>query len=297
MSGDVSAAVSGDSRAPRVSGFSIVRNAVRLGYPVTESLRSLSPLVDELIVAVGRSDDGTLELVRSLELPGLRVVETVWDEALRTGGRVLAQQTNLALSQCRHPWAFYLQADEVLHERDSGRIRAALARWDGDRRVDGLAFRFLHFEGTYWHVNYTRYRSQTRLIRNNGTVQSVGDAAGFGLKDGGKLRLRKTGATVYHYGWARAPQLMKQKTIAFQRLYHDDAWVSSRFEDLPAELVSDVDIAFRFHGTHPAVMRDRVGSADWRVPPGRRPPLGSPLLNPRFYAEWLRKWRLLRRPR
>ena len=282
---------------PRVSGFSIVRNAVHYGYPVAESLRSLAPLVDELVVAIGRSEDGTLELVRGLNIPQLQIVETVWDDALRVGGRILAQQTNVALSHCRHPWAFYLQADEVIHEADHARIRAALARWNDDPRVDALRFRFLHFEGTYAYVNYVRYRKQCRIVRNDGRALSVGDAAGFGRSDGQGLRSRHTGAKVYHYGWARAPEVLKRKTLAFQKLYHDDAWVTSHYADVPAEYLSDVDIAFRFRGTHPLVMRDRIGAADWRIPADRRPPLDSPLLNPRFYAAWLRKWRLLPRLR
>ena len=278
-----------------VSGFSIVRNAIQYGYPVAESLRSLAPLVEEIVLAVGRSEDGTLELVRSLDIPRLRIIETVWDESVRVGGRVLAQQTNLALSHCRHPWAFYLQSDEVVHEGDYDRIRAAIAACDADRRVDALRFRFLHFEGTYAYVNYVRYRKQCRLVRNNGAVESVGDAAGFGRRDGRPLRSKHTGAKIYHYGWARAPEVLKRKTLAFQKLYHDDAWVAERYGDIPAEYLSDVDIAFRFRGTHPVAMRERIGSADWRVPRGRRPPLDSPLLNPRFYAAWLRKWRLLPR--
>ena len=278
-----------------VSGFSIVRNAVRYGYPVMESLRSLLPLVDELIVAVGRSDDGTLELVRSLGDRRLRILETDWDDSLRVGGRVLAQQTNLALAECRHPWAFYLQADEVVHEADYDRIRGAIKHWDADPEVDALRFRFLHFEGTYAYVNYVRYRKQCRVVRNDGRLQSVGDAAGFGRKDGRPLRVRRTGAKIYHYGWARAPHLLRVKTMAFQKLYHDDAWVRERYEEVPEDYFSDVDIAFRFRGTHPAAMRETIGAADWRVPPERRPPLGSPLLNPRFYAAWLRKWHVLPR--
>ncbi len=283
------------SAAPRVSGFSIVRNAITYGYPVAESLRSLAPLVDEMVVAVGKSDDGTLELVRSLDLPGLRVIETVWDEALRVGGRVLAQQTNLALAECRHPWAFYLQADEVVHEEDQGRIRAALARWDGDESVDALRFRFLHFEGTYAYVNYVRYRKQCRVVRNNGQLQSVGDAAGFGRRDGRPLRSRRSGAKIYHYGWARAPEVLKRKTLAFQKLYHDDAWVAERYGEVPPEYLSDVDIAFRFRGTHPSAMAECIGGTTWEIPADRRPPLDSPLLNPRFYAAWLRKWHILPR--
>lgn len=281
--------------APRVSGFSIVRDAIQYGYPVEESLRSLAPLVDELVVAVGKGDDGTLELVRSLDLPGLRIIETVWDEALRVGGQVLAQQTNLALAECRHPWAFYLQADEVVHEADHARIRAALERWGADRSVDALRFRFLHFEGTYAYVNWVRYWKQCRLVRNDGRIRSVGDAAGFGRADGRPLRIRHTGAKIYHYGWARAPEVLKRKTLAFQKLYHDDAWVAARYGEVPPEYLSDVDIAFRFRGTHPAVMAARIGGATWEIPADRRPPLDTPLLNPRFYAAWLRKWRILPR--
>ena len=280
---------------PRVSGFSMVRNAIKYGYPVAESLRSLAPLVDEMVVAVGKSDDGTLELVRSLDLPDLRIIETVWDESLRVGGRVLAQQTNVALAQCRLPWAFYLQADEVVHEEDHARIRAALGRWGEDEGVDALRFRFLHFEGTYAYVNWVRYWKQCRVIRNNGRVVSVGDAAGFGRVDGRKLRVRKTGAKIYHYGWARAPEVLKQKTLAFQKLYHDDAYVAARYDEVPPEYLSDVDIAFRFRGTHPAVMTERIDGMNWEVPADRRPPLDTPLLNQRFYAAWLRKWRVLPR--
>lgn len=286
--------MSAKRRVP-VSGFSIARNAIEYGYPIAEALRSLAPLVDEVVVAVGKSDDGTLELVRSLDLPDLKIIETVWDESLRVGGRVLAQQTNVALTHCRFPWAFYLQADEVVHEQDHARIRAALDRWADSAKVDALRFRFLHFEGTYAYVNWVRYWKQCRLVRNNGQVRSVGDAAGFGRVDGRALRVRRTGAKIYHYGWARAPEVLKRKTLAFQKLYHDDAYVAARYEHIPPAYLSDVDIAFRFRGTHPAVMAARVGGMDWQIPAARRPPLDTPLLNPRFYAAWLRKWRILPR--
>ena len=278
-----------------VSGFSIARNAVTYGYPIAAALTSIAPLVDEMVVAVGRSDDGTLELVRGLELPNLRIIETVWDESLRRGGLVLSQQTNLALQACRHPWAIYIQADEAVHERDYDRIRAALERWHDDDRVDALRFRFLHFEGTYAYVNYVRYRKQCRIVRNNGQVISVGDAAGFARADGRKLRIRRSGATIYHYGWARAPEVLRRKTLAFQKLYHDDRWVAEHYAEVPAEYLSDVDIAFRYRGSHPAAMREVIGATNWEIPAERRPPLDTPLLNPRFYGAWLRKWRILKR--
>ena len=280
---------------PRVSGFSIVRNAIQYGYPVAESLRSLAPMVDEIVVAVGRSEDGTLELVRSLDVPGLRIIETDWDETLRVGGRILAQQTNLALEGCRFPWAFYLQADEVLHEDDYPRFRAALERWGGDETVDALRSRFLHFEGTYAYVNYVRYWKQCRVVRNNGQIRSVGDAAGFGRANGAPLRARKTPTRIYHYGWARAPEVLKRKALAMAGVYRDDAYVTARAAHTAPDYLSDVDIAFRFRGTHPAVMADWIAGTAWHIPPERRPPFDTPLLNRRFYVAWLRKWRVLAR--
>ncbi len=279
-----------------LSGFSIVRNAVKYGYPVIPALHSVLPLVDELVVAVGKSEDDTLALIRSIDDPRLVILETEWDESLRIGGHVLAQQTNVALARCRHPWAFYIQADEVVHEDDYPKIRAALDRWAADERVDALSFRFLHFEGTYAYVNPLRYRRQCRLVRNNGTLQSVRDAAGFGRIDGRPLRTRRSHARIFHYGWARAPAVMREKLLAFMKLYHDDETVASKWGGIPAEYLNDVDMAFRYRGTHPAVMAELIGDADWEVPASRRPPLGTPLLNPRFYREWLIKWRILKRP-
>jgi hypothetical protein len=250
--------------------------------------------VEELVLAVGRSDDGTLELVRGIGDPKLVIVETEWDETLRVGGRVLAQQTNLALARCRHPWAFYLQADEVVHEDDHAAIRSALRRADRVEAVDALSFRFVHFEGTYAYVNPLRYRRQCRVVRNDGRLASVGDAAGFGRVDGHRLRARSSGARIFHYGWARAPSALLGKGRALDRLYHDDAWVAAHWAGVTVETLGDVDLAFRWRGRHPAVMGPRIGAMSWRLPAGRRPWLDTPLTNPRFYAAWLRKWRLLR---
>jgi len=49
----------------KVSGFTFVRNAIRYDYPVVEAIQSILPLCTELVVAVGNSDDDTLQLIRS----------------------------------------------------------------------------------------------------------------------------------------------------------------------------------------------------------------------------------------
>src|SRR5881628_445587 len=124
----------------KVSGFTFCRNAVRYDYPVVESIRSILPIVDEFIVNVGQCEDGTLELIRSIGEPKIRIVESVWDETLRKDGLIYAQQTNIALASCTGDWAFYLQADEVIHEDDLPNILQAMRDNLGKTEVLGLLF-------------------------------------------------------------------------------------------------------------------------------------------------------------
>jgi hypothetical protein len=279
---------------PRVSGFSLVRGARELDYPVLESLRSMLPLVGEVVVVVHCGDEATLRMLGTLSDPRLVVVRADWDDGPRGAGRTLSWLTNIALSRCRHPWALYLQADEVIHEEDYDRIRGALRRYDGARAVDALSFRFLHFEGSHGYINPLRYRRQCRLVRNDGRLESVRDAAGFARTDGRRLRTRRSGARIFHYGWARRPDALKAKTLALARLYHGETYVATRWGALSAERLGSADLAFRWSGSHPAVMRDRIARGDLGEV-RRRGPLGSPLLRAGFYGAWLRKWGVLPR--
>src|SRR5438093_12659958 len=162
----------------KVSGFTFCGNAVRYDYPVVESIRSILPIVDEFIVNVGRCEDGTLGLIRSVGDPKIRIVESVWDESLRKDGLIYSQQTNIALSHCVSDWAFYLQADEVIHEDDLSAIVRAMEVNLNKLEVKGLLFRYLHFVGDYWSTNPWFYHKAVRIIRNNGEVESCGDAVG-----------------------------------------------------------------------------------------------------------------------
>jgi hypothetical protein len=80
----------------KVSGFTFVRNGVKYDYPVVESILSILPVCDEFIVAVGNSEDNTLELIKSINDPKIKIIETIWDDSLREGGRVLAVETDKA---------------------------------------------------------------------------------------------------------------------------------------------------------------------------------------------------------
>src|SRR5258708_3369447 len=72
-----------NNRILKVAGFSFIRNSILYDYPILEAIRSVLPVCDLFVVAVGRSDDATLEQVRSIGDPRLVVLETTWDDSLR----------------------------------------------------------------------------------------------------------------------------------------------------------------------------------------------------------------------
>jgi glycosyltransferase involved in cell wall biosynthesis len=166
----------------KISGFTFCRNAVKYDYPIVESITSALPLCDEFIVNVGRCGDGTLELIQSIRDPKIKIVESVWDESLRQGGLIYSQQTNIALAHCTGDWAFYIQADEVIHEDDLPVLRRSMEQHAGNPNVKGLLFRYLHFIADYWSTNPWFYHKAVRVIRNNGEIESCGDAVGFHFK-------------------------------------------------------------------------------------------------------------------
>lgn len=249
----------------KISGFSFVRNAVQYDYPFLESIRSLLPQCDEFVVAVGKSEDDTLERLRSLDSPKLKIIETVWDESLRQGGAILAQQTNVALDHVRGDWAFYLQADEVVHESDLPMIRKAMEQHQNDRRVEGLLFPYLHFYGSYRYVGNSRrwYRREIRVVRNGIGARSWGDAQGFRI-NGRKLRVKPVDASIYHYGWVKPPEIQQAKQQSFNKLWHSDQWVQENVSKDSAYDYSNGGKLKLFTGTHPAVMHTRVAAEHWR---------------------------------
>lgn len=247
-----------------VSGFTIVRNAVRYDYPVTESIRSLLPLVDEMVVAVGDSDDGTRERVLSIDSPKIRIINTVWDEELRRGGLILAQQTNLALAACRGDWCFYLQADEVLHELDYPRLKHAMQVNLNRLEVEGLSFRYHHFRASYGIRDPLPYRRQVRIVRPGAGIRSYGDACGFQV-EGRKLRCRSAGGWVYHYGYVKPPRRMAAKMDYFLSLY-DGRKVMPGAELKADGYEWDLRTCEPFRGSHPLVMQARIATMDWQTP-------------------------------
>ena len=244
---------------PPISGFTFVRNAVKLDFPVVASIRSLLPTCDEVVVVVGKGEDDTLGLIRSIDDPKVRIIETEWD--LSRGRSVLADQTDLALRACRHPWGIYIQADEVLADGSAEQLRSAIAAADGDPAVEGLLVQYRHFYGGFDRVATHRrmYRREVRAVRTDQAlgVHSFRDAQGFRVgPDDRKIRARLTDAVMLHYGWARAPGALPSKQEEHSMIFQWDA--KTRRERAGRELLPWLPGLAPFAGPHPVPIRDWI---------------------------------------
>ncbi|HLE10872.1 MAG: hypothetical protein A2504_12005 [Bdellovibrionales bacterium RIFOXYD12_FULL_39_22] len=240
-----------------VSGFTFIKNGLTLGYPIRESIESIEPLCDEIIINVGyddknlQQDDGTYDFLKSyFTHPKFKFIKSWWDPSIRKSGLILSQQTNIALAECCGEICQYIQGDEVIHEDDLPAIHNGYIEMLNNPQIEGLVFDYIHFYGNVDIYKYTRniYRREVRAIRNKIGLQSWMDAQGFRQAGGGKPLGIRIKARIMHYGWARKEQIMSAKVREFEKLYHDDSSVNKNFS------YQKVWGMKKFTQTHPKVM-------------------------------------------
>ncbi len=252
----------------KVSGFTFIKDAITYDYPIVEAIRSIIPLCDEVVVAVGQSQDDTLELIKGIDPKVVKIVQTTWDESLRESGRVLALETDKAFQHIAPDadWAFYIQGDEVIHEKYLNTIYEAMVRDKDQPKIDGLLFNYLHFYGSYDYIGASSnwYPHEIRIIKNDPSIYSYRDAQGFRKGDNQKLIVRPIDAFVYHYGWVREPQAMQRKQENFNKYWHDEVWMEKNvIKATEFDYGRQVRALQLFDGEHPAVMKERIATKNW----------------------------------
>jgi hypothetical protein len=249
----------------QIAGFTIIRNAIQYDYPVVESIRSVLPLVDCFFVSVGQSTDGTRALIESINDEKMVIIDSIWDENLREGGKVLSEETNKAFQKipCYYDWVVYIQADELMHENDLPVIKMALEKWQDYPNIDGILFNYKHFYGSYDYIGVSPkwYRNEIRIIRNDKTIYSYRDAQGFRKGNNHKLMVKPVRADIFHYGWVRPPDKMQLKVRDFEKLWHkDEKTVTAKALDFDYQ---NIDALRKFEGSHPKVFLERVLKINW----------------------------------
>lgn len=251
----------------KVTGFTFIRNAIANDYPVKEAILSVLPLCDDFVVSLGNSTDETADLVKSIDPEKIKIINTVWDESLRAGGRVFAEETNkaLALVPKETDWMVYIQGDEAIHEDYLPLIRKEMELELNNQHVEALLLKYKHFYASYDYLAESRrwYRREVRIIKNLPGVHSYRDAQGFRINDR-KLRVKLIDAYIYHYGWVKPPKGLQGKVRNFNQYYQTEEWIE---ENYPVQNTFDMHNADRlvhFTGTHPKVMQPRIATANWK---------------------------------
>ena len=250
----------------KISGFTYVRNGFDYGYPFLEAIQSILPICFEMVVAVGESTDGTREAIAKLDSGKIKIIDTIWDMNLREGGKVFAQQANIAHNHTSGDWAFHIQADEVIHENDLDKIVSAIEQHNNNMHVDGFILPFLHFWGSYDYIRTSRrvHKHEVRIFRNSKLVRSYADSQGFRSysstenyeagEKGEKLKVKKIDAPVYHYNGVRTDSVQKKKMHAFDFLHNatpgQEAYAEFNYQH--------IDRVEKFKGSHPAVMKEKI---------------------------------------
>lgn len=248
-----------------ISGFTIARNADKLNFPLIEVIQSVLPIVDEFIVALGDSDedDNTLALLQSINDPKVKIVHRHWDESLFQNGEIFAHETTTALRLCRGDWCLYLQADEVIHEKELSTIQQWCKIYLNNTAVDGFLFNYIHFWGDYQHrINVHHIcRKEIRLVRNRIGCYSYADAVSFRKTANQKLNVLDIPVRIFHYGYVRPPRLMNKKK-RIQAGYHHKETCNRYSEDDPFDYGPIGGLPL-FRETHPGVMSGWLQAFNW----------------------------------
>ncbi|MCK5137254.1 MAG: hypothetical protein KAR19_15830 [Bacteroidales bacterium] len=267
----------------KISGFSMGKNALKLYYPMRQAIESILPIVDEFVVALGDSDedDTTRREIEAIGSEKIRIIDTVWDIEKYPRGMEHAHQTDLARELCTGDWLFYLQSDEVVHEKDLDNIRERCRELLYDKEVEGLLFRYRHFWGDYEHIqdSHCWYRQEVRIIKNLPDVYSWESAQSFrripdfdGInyrQQEGTYKLKVAGvdAEIFHYGWVRPPAVMQNKIKVFSMNHRGREKIEKQIEAHKYDRIYDygnLNKLTRFMGTHPAVLDEWIARYDWK---------------------------------
>jgi hypothetical protein len=265
----------------KISGFTFVKNATKLYYPVKASIESVLPVVDEFIVALGDcdEDDRTEEEIRSIKSDKIKIIHTTWDLDKYPNGQEYAHQTDIAKAACTGDWLFYIQSDEVVHEKYLPVIKENCEKHLDDVEVEGFLFKYRHFWGDYDHylVSHSWYPKEIRIIRNDPEIHSWRDAQsfrkipGFDGKDfyqkenTFKLNVVEIDAFIYHYGFVRPPYLMQKKRKNHNMNYEGQQSTDKMFKD-QADLFDYGDLSKLkvYNETYPDVMQNVIKKFDWK---------------------------------
>lgn len=253
----------------KVCGFSFVKSTLKYDYSVVEAITSILPVCDKFIVAIGCCDDCTRELIESINSDKIEIIDAVCDSSIRGQRRILTTEINKTFDTipAEYDWCFYIQRDEVMHEKYLPGIVLSMKKHLNIKNVDGLIMPFTHFYGTFdYYADSRRWnKSKIRIIKNNKEIRSCNDAHDFRLKNAKRLNGIHIDAIMYHYGWVRPPELIMNKLDQSKKFWPVSPKHIRTTEQKSNEFKFEENIESlkQFRGVHPKAIQARIDALNW----------------------------------
>lgn len=203
----------------KLAGTTFIRNGLTYDYHFKETIECLLEFCDHVFVVDAGSDDLTVDEIvfqygGDSKISLITLTEEDW--LAQTGKEKLAHFSNIAIEAARkdgYDYVFYLQADEIVHEKSYKAIREAIATGKESFMVTrhnlwGSPYRVLT-------VPQERKPCSTEVVRLAKTNYiTVDDAENIGCADVDFSYLDKI--VIYHMGFVRRRSVMRAKIINMQ---------------------------------------------------------------------------------
>lgn len=203
----------------KLAGVTFIRNGETYDYCYLETIQCLLEFCDHVFVVDAGSDDGTCEKIEAIDSPNLTLIKRdkkEWFDQQGKGKTKLCYFTDMALyaaHEAGYDYSFYLQCDEILHERSYHHVRKAI-----ESGMSGYMCERINL----WDSPYTKLKvPQERMPCSSQVVRltkseyrSYGDAESLAVPS---LNINWVDRiTIYHMGFVRRREVMKDKVINMQ---------------------------------------------------------------------------------
>jgi hypothetical protein len=149
-----------------LGGFAFARNAIKYDYCAKEAIESMLEFCDMVSIAYVESEDETLNMLKSINTNGKKLVISQLDNEAwnnHRGKEKLAIFQNYAIEQLDTDYQFLCQMDEIVHESCYDTIRQAMKT-----DMEGFLISRINLWGDPMHqLNVPHYRKpcSTEVIR------------------------------------------------------------------------------------------------------------------------------------
>ena len=169
-----------------ISGFMVLKNVLKTGYPFVEAIAASLPVCDELLISEGYSTDGTFEVVDKIAKSNkkVKVHRQEWPDTKKYS--IITEVTNAIRAKCSYDYIFSIQANEIVHEDDVEFLRALPEIRPG---VNTFTLPFVHLVRDY--LFYEDFR--LRLSKNIKDIVAVVDAWTLGPSQSFTKSVARTG--------------------------------------------------------------------------------------------------------